>query len=163
MKPEKENHPGNKLQTTSAEPLPLHHCWHPFATLLFSPANPRKHWSQANLGAPSSLHSSVTSPPGQNMSIGIINSPERGAGMQNVYSSSHTSSKPGQCTVKGNYLESQNPQNNTCRGCHILGFKLIPKLIPRFRETLWQNLSRYLLFGAQDTILRVRSSNWTQL
>lgn len=44
-KTEKGNHPGNKLHNTSTEPLPSHHCWHPFTTLLFSPANfhSRKH------------------------------------------------------------------------------------------------------------------------
>lgn len=87
------------------------------------------------LAPPHPFHSSVISP-GGNVSFGIISSPERGAGMQYVYSSSHTSSNPGQCAIKGNYLESQNPQNNTCRGCHLLDLNLF--LSPRSIKTPWQ-------------------------
>lgn len=162
-KPEKENQPSNKLQNTSTEPLPLHHCWYPFATILFLLAQENVD-HKPTLAPLYPFHSSTTCPPGGNMSSRIIASPEVGAGMQNVDSSSHamplTSSNPGQHPAKGNYLESQNPQNNTCMDCHLLDLNLFLSQT-FYRDFMAKPVPAYLLFGAQDITLRVRSSNWS--
>lgn len=148
MKPEKENHPGNKLKNTSTESLPLHHCWHPFATILFSPANPRKHWSQANkpiLAPPYPLFSlfcNLFSCVHQDHQLSRGRSRHAECGQQLPHHAPHYSD-PKQRPAKGNYLESPY-NNNTCMGCHLLDLNLF--LSPHFRETPWQNLSQHICY-----------------